>query len=172
MTRILVSPKLARFIQSFGDFLGYNPHAHILLTDGCFHDNGMFRVAPHFDPKALEEIFRHKVFRLLISKGKITEDMVTLLKSWRHSGFHVFCGNRIQPGDKDAMESLARYIIRACFSQERMTYIPEESKVIYVSKNGKEKKEFEAPVSSTGQARNGWRPCAVMELESFSKFAS
>ncbi len=26
---------------------------------------------------------------------------------------------------------LARYIIRASFSQERMTYIPEESKVIY-----------------------------------------
>jgi hypothetical protein len=131
-------------IQSFGDFLGYNPHAHILLTDGCFHDNGMFRVAPRFDPQALEEIFKHKVFRLLISKGKITEDMVKLLKSWRHSGFHVFCGNRIQPGDKDAMESLARYIIRACFSQERMTYLPAESKVIYVSKNGKEKKEFEA----------------------------
>jgi hypothetical protein len=131
-------------IQSFGDFLGYNPHAHILLTDGCFHENGMFKVASHFDPKALEEIFRHKVFRLLISKGKITEDMVTLLKSWRHSGFHVFYGNRIQPGDKDAMESLARYIIRACFSQERMTYIPEKSKVIYISKNGKEKKEFEA----------------------------
>jgi hypothetical protein len=131
-------------IQSFGDFLGYNPHAHILLTDGCFHDNGMFRVAPRFDPQALEEIFRHKVFRLLISKGKITEDIVKLLKSWRHSGFHVFCGNRIQPGDKDDMESLARYIIRACFSQERMTYTPEKSKVIYVSKDGKEKKEFEA----------------------------
>ena len=51
-------------------------------------------------------------------------------------------------------------------------YIPEESKVVYVSKNGKEKKEFDAPVSSTGQARNGWRPCAATELESFSKSAS
>jgi hypothetical protein len=67
------------------------------------------------------------------------------------------------------MESPARYIIRACFSQERMTYTPEKSKVIYVSKNGKEKKEFEAPVSSTGQAWNGWRPCAAMELERFLK---
>jgi hypothetical protein len=31
---------------------------------------------------------------------------------------------------------IARYIIRASFSQERMTYLPEESKVIYGSKNG------------------------------------
>jgi len=53
------------------------------------------------------------------------------------------------------MENLARYIIRAflsrlChlnrrgFSQERMTYIPEESKVIYQSKHGKEEKIFDA----------------------------
>jgi len=41
-------------IQTFGDFLGLNPHCHILMTDGCFlrqaqdgvSGNGMFRVAP------------------------------------------------------------------------------------------------------------------------------
>jgi hypothetical protein len=42
------------------------------------------------------------------------------------------------------MEHLARYIIRASFSQERMTYLPEESKVIYESKDGKREKVFEA----------------------------
>ena len=42
------------------------------------------------------------------------------------------------------MENLARYIIRASFSQERMTYIPEEPKVIYQSKDGKEEKAFDA----------------------------
>ena len=42
------------------------------------------------------------------------------------------------------MENLARYIIRASFSQERMTYLPEESKVIYQSKDGKEEKIFDA----------------------------
>ena len=41
------------------------------------------------------------------------------------------------------MENLARYIIRASFSQERMTYIPEETKVIYQSKDGKDEKVFE-----------------------------
>jgi len=42
-------------IQSFGDFLGFNPHLHILGTDGCFYGNGMFRVAPSFKLKDLEE---------------------------------------------------------------------------------------------------------------------
>ena len=42
------------------------------------------------------------------------------------------------------MENLARYIIRASFSQERMTYIQEESKVLYQSKDGKKAKTFDA----------------------------
>jgi hypothetical protein len=32
--------------QTFGDFLGFNPLCHILVTDGCFYgEKGMFRVA-------------------------------------------------------------------------------------------------------------------------------
>jgi glycyl-tRNA synthetase len=62
----------------------------------------------------------------------------------RHSGFNVFCGPRIQPGDAEAMENLARYIIRASFSQERTTYFPDESKVVYKSKDDKKDKTFDA----------------------------
>jgi hypothetical protein len=131
-------------IQSFGDFLGFNPHLHVLSIDGCFYEKGTFRVAPRFNPKSLKEIFRYKVFKMFISKGKITQDLVGMLISWRHSGFNVFYGPSIQPGDEEAMENLAPYIIRASFSQERMTYIPEESKVAYQSKDGKEEKVFDA----------------------------
>jgi hypothetical protein len=67
-----------------------------------------------------------------------------MLMNWRHSGFNVFCGPRIQPGEEKAMENLARYIIRASFSQERMTYIPDESKVVYKSKDAKEERTFDA----------------------------
>jgi hypothetical protein len=50
------------------------------------------------------------------------------------------------------MENLARYIIRASFSRDRMTpyqvrgrlYIPEESKVLYRSKDGKKENVFDA----------------------------
>jgi len=42
------------------------------------------------------------------------------------------------------MENLARYIIRASFSQERLNYIREDCKVIYKSKNGNNTKEFDS----------------------------
>ncbi len=98
-------------IHTFGDFLGWHPHLHVLCTDGCFYGNGMFRVAPLFEIKHLEEIFRHKVFKMLLKKEKITGELVELVSGWRHSGFNVFCGSRIQPG-KEAIENLARYELR------------------------------------------------------------
>ncbi|MBW2660890.1 MAG: transposase [Deltaproteobacteria bacterium] len=131
-------------IQTFGDLLGFNPHCHIFCTDGCFYGNRMFRVAPTFKLKDLETIFRHKVFKMLLSKGKITQDTDHMLMSWRHSGFNVFCGPRIYPQQEEAMENLARYIIRASFSQERMTYMKAQSKVLYESKDGKAEKVFDA----------------------------
>lgn len=96
-------------IQTFGDLLGFNPHLHVLCTDGCFYRKAIFRVAPRFRPKDLEEIFRHKVFKMLLSKGKITEDLIKMFISWRHSGFNVFCGLRVEPRDQKTIENLARY---------------------------------------------------------------
>lgn len=76
-------------IQTFGGFLGFHPHLHILVSDGCFHENGMFSVSPAVNTKALERMFRHKVLKMLLAKGKITQDMITLLNKWRHTGFEV-----------------------------------------------------------------------------------
>ena len=43
------------------------------------------------------------------------------------------------------MKNLARYIIRASFSQERMQYLADERTVIYSAKDGKARKIFDAP---------------------------
>jgi hypothetical protein len=112
-----IFPGAAIAVQTFGDFLGFNPHCHILVTDGCFlrqaqdnvyGDKGMFRVAPPLELKKLEAIFRHKVFRMLLNKGKITKDLIAMLSSWRHSGFQVFCGNRPSTSSGQAQNRLAQ----------------------------------------------------------------
>ena len=78
----------------------------------------MFSVSAALDAKALEQIFRHKVLKMLLAKEKITRDIITLLDKWRHIGFNVFSGPRILPQNEKSMENLARYIIRASFSKE------------------------------------------------------
>ncbi|RKZ08487.1 hypothetical protein DRQ05_01370 [bacterium] len=82
---------------SESDFIGYHPHLHILVPGGCFHENGVFTVPPAIDTKALEQLFRNKVLKMLLAKGKITQDMIKLLDKWRDTGFNVYCGPPLIP---------------------------------------------------------------------------
>ncbi len=84
------------------------------------------------------------VLKMLLAKGKISPDIIVLLDKWRHTGFNAYCGPRILPWQESSMENLARYIIRASFSQERMTYHRESGQVEYQSKDGSKTKVFDA----------------------------
>ncbi len=87
---------------------------------------------------------------MLKAEGKVNDAVIENMLSWHHSGFNVYCGPTIWPNNHQGLEDLARYIIRACFSQERMTYLPAketldgQAKVIYRSKDGRTSKTFEA----------------------------
>jgi hypothetical protein len=143
-------PGAAIAVQSFGDFQNFNPHLHVLATDGCFYKDAAFTVCPPPDTSELEKLFRYEVFKMLKSEGKINELIIENMMNWRHSGFNVYCDKAIWPNNEDGLENLARYIIRASFSQERMTYIPANDssdgvpKVIYQSKDGTSTKTFDA----------------------------
>jgi len=143
-------PGAAVSVQSFGDFQNFNPHLHVLATDGCFYNDAAFMVCPPPDTSELEKLFRYEVFKMLKAEGKITDVIIEDMKNWRHSGFNVYCGNAIWPHNQEGLENLARYIIRASFSQERMTYVAVQdtsdriAKVIYQSKDAKTVKTFDA----------------------------
>jgi hypothetical protein len=64
-----------------------------------------------------------------------------ILETLRFSGL---LGFKDTSQEKKAMENLARYIIRASFSQDRITYFPEESRIIYRSKDNRQEKAFDA----------------------------
>jgi len=137
-------------VQSFGDFQNFHPHLHILCTDGCFYNDDAFMVCPPPDAVELEKLFRYEIFKMLKSEGKINDVVIENMMNWRHSGFSVYCGKAIWPHNEEGLENLARYIIRASFSQKRMTYIAANdssdgvSKVIYQSKDGTSTKTFDA----------------------------
>jgi len=109
-----------------------------------FCPRGVFRVAPKYNLKDLEKLFRHKVLRMLLARGKITRELIRMMGGWRHSGFNVYCGPRIFPRENRALENLAAYLIRSSFSQQRMEYRPEKAKVTYCSRDRKEKKNCHA----------------------------
>jgi len=138
------NPAAVAVIQTFGDYLSFNPHIHMLAADGCFGGDGLF-YAPsiNIDTASLEKLFVHKIFKMLLRKGPITERIIELISSWRYTGFSVYSGKRINPKDARSTENLARYVIRASFSQDRMKYFPDKAKVTYQSKYGKDAAEFD-----------------------------
>jgi hypothetical protein len=146
----LYVPGASIAVQTYGDFLNFNPHLHAINTDGCLLDGGSFKAAPGFILEDLEEIFQYEVLKMLKRWGKINGAVIENMLSYRHSGFHVYIGDRITPSDKPGLGNLARYIIRACFSQERMVYVPVEdsedgiAKVVCTSKDRKSRKVFTA----------------------------
>ena len=74
------------------------------------------------------------MYAYLLEKSKITQDMISFLDKWRHTGFNVFSGPHTLPRNEKSMENSARYLIRASFSRERMTYHREIGQVEYQSK--------------------------------------
>jgi len=137
-------------VQTYGDFLNFNPHLHAIVSDGCFLDAGDFHMAPGFMLEYLEDIFQYEVLKMLKKEGKITDAIIENMLSWRHSGFNVYVGDRNYSDDEASLGNLARYIMRACFSRERMVYIPAEAsdditaKVVYTSKDRESRKTFNA----------------------------
>jgi len=84
-------------IHSFGDYPEkFHPHLHAIVSDGLFARAGTFYVMPGVDLKPLEEtcplvpcngrrVFRASVFKMLKEEGKIGDDLINRLMSWRHS---------------------------------------------------------------------------------------
>ena len=135
-------------VQTFGDFLNFNPHLHIIATDGCFTRDGEFMIGTAPDASSLIDLFRLEVFRMLEKAGKINDDIIENMMNWHHSGFNIYCGTAIRPEERGGLEKLAQYIIRAPLSQERLLYIPSSAvpdglaRVIYKGKNSSIRESF------------------------------
>ncbi len=53
-------PGVVAAMQSFGDFLEFHPHFHVISSDGCFYGEGSFMVSPAPNARDLENAFRQK----------------------------------------------------------------------------------------------------------------
>ncbi|SNS31452.1 Putative transposase [Anaerovirgula multivorans] len=75
---------------------------------------------------------------MLEREGKINGAIINNMANWQHSGFNVYCGQSVKPWDKEGIERLAQYIVRAPISQERITYISHSTdginRIIYKGK--------------------------------------
>ena len=137
-------PGVVMTIHTFGEYLDFHPHLHAIVADGLFGEDGSFRVAPARDLRPLENLFRARLLRMLVQKGRLPPERAEMLRKWKHSGFSLWRSRRIAPDKKDHAERLAQYIIRNSFSMEKMELTAPAGKVLYKSKmSAKTHRNFE-----------------------------
>ena len=111
-------------IHTWGDLLDFHPHIHALVAWGLFDDRGGFHGALPIPAEAIRDIFMHKVFKLMLREGVITEDIVADMRSWPHSGFHVWVGPLVSCLDARSMENMSQYTARGPISLEKLDLVP------------------------------------------------
>ncbi len=63
-------------VQTYGDFLNFNPHLHAIVSDGCFSKDGAFHMTPGFMREDLEKVFQYEVLKMLKKEGKIKDVVI------------------------------------------------------------------------------------------------
>jgi hypothetical protein len=74
------------------------------------------------------------VFRFLQAEGLLSEERTRLLLSWRHSGFSVHTSVTVPADDWDGLERLARYLLRAPVSLERLRVDKGAQAIVYAGR--------------------------------------
>ena len=99
-------------MHTWGDLLDFHPHVHAPVAWGLFDEHAGIHGAPPIPADAIRDVFMHKVFKLMLQEGVITEDLVADMRSWPHSGFHVWVGTLVSCLDTRGMENMSRYTAR------------------------------------------------------------
>ena len=124
-------------IQTFGDLIHWHPHIHALVSEGVFLADGTFVPLHKLASEPFLKLWEKEVFKLLLTEGKITDEIVANIRSWQHSGFSVNQSVRVEPKDTEGLQRLIQYFLRCPFSQARMIEVTGEGKVIYKTGNNR-----------------------------------
>ncbi len=80
----------------------------------------------------IQELFESNVFRLLVKKELIGKDLITKMRSWRHTGFQVYAGPKIT--EKENILRVGLYIIRPPASASRLQVDKQDGLLKYLAK--------------------------------------
>ena len=102
-----VRPGFVAVVQTHGSKLNWNPHIHALVSRGGWTSEHEWTALPYMDARTAELAFRHKVLRLLLTRGLLPQERATMLVGWRHhTGFSVHNQTTVAADQPDSLERL------------------------------------------------------------------
>lgn len=125
LSRDDLRPGIICAVQTYGSLVNFNPHLHLLVSDGAFDAEGRFHPLPWREAKKLEAATKHlqrRALRLCVNRGLLQpEDMERMLK-WKFPGFSIHNKVRVCAHERKGLEDLICYIARAPVALDRLHY--------------------------------------------------
>ena len=109
--------------------------SNALCSRGGWNGLGRWVPVPYLDHRLAEQLFRHRVLRLLKREQLLSDERIELLLSWRRTGFSIDDSVRIPAGENDTLEKVARYMLRSPVSLSRMQWSQGSPHVLYAPKS-------------------------------------
>jgi hypothetical protein len=124
-------PGMVSVVQTFGEAARFHPHVHTLCSRGGWNAASQWVPVPYLDHRLVEQLFRHRVLRLLKRQQLLSDERIELLLSWTRSGFSADDSVRIPAGEGKTLEHVARYMLRSHVSLSRTKWSPGSPYVLY-----------------------------------------
>ena len=98
----------------------------------AFRSDGSFEPILLMQENVLRELFEAEVFKLLVKKELISRELISKMRTWRHSGFHVYAG----PAVTDIQDAVrvGLYIVRPSASSGRLQLAQDPGWLKYLAK--------------------------------------
>jgi hypothetical protein len=120
-----VKPGIVSVIHTSNSDLEWNPHLHLLVSEGAFDGEGEFIPLSVDHPTQLaqiEQAFRREILALLVARDLLDEDDVEGMLAWPHSGFRVDTRVHLSPGDREGVQDIAKYLAHGPVALSRLSY--------------------------------------------------
>ena len=117
--------------QSFGEFVRFHPHWHVLVLEGGFTKHDRFVYLPIGADDGMLKVWQTSILSLFLRKKLIDQTRVNLLKDWKHSGFSIESETRLF--SKADRESLGQYVVRGATCAEKIRYDQDTDTVIWTA---------------------------------------
>ncbi|MBI5677665.1 MAG: transposase zinc-binding domain-containing protein [Planctomycetes bacterium] len=122
------------YMQSFGKTGNPHSHLHGVIANGLFDKDGNFHEVQEIYEDAIRELFKNKLFEILLERDIIYDQIINIFSLWRHTGFDVHYERKIDGSDLKVVEDIIRYITRPPISAEKVKYDSEANTVTYKGK--------------------------------------
>lgn len=133
-----LTPGFIMVLHTFGRDLKWNPHIHVLLTEGGMTDQGSYKKIKYINYEQLRKSFMKELFDELSLHINVFGNKTTFYrvkhKSYRNhtNGFYVYAppNKSKQSGQKQIINYMLRYTGRPVMAQSRIEAYDKQSQII------------------------------------------